>query len=431
MDDRDEEWKKEILEKAEELDRRNRSKYSGVISFMFGASCMAFICFAILFLNIRNGKLAPVDNQSINDNTTKTAAEKIYDKLSLIERNMTDAYFEDTDVDALVDKVCADYLAAYGDKYTVYYDKAAYKKLMTSTGGYFVGIGALASKPEGTEYVEVKHVYDDSPALKAGIQNGDRIIKVDGEIIKDLTLDEAVSKIQGVEGTEVKLTIIRGDDTLEIPVKRGKVDYTYVAGKVIQGDIGYIQMVQFTEVTYKQFKSVYEDLLSQNVKGFIIDVRDNPGGTQNSVCSILDMLLPDGLLMYTVDKNGNKEVVKGVNPAEMTLPCVVIVNGQSASAAELFSGGMQDYGKATIVGTQTFGKGIIQTIKALSDGTAIKYTNAKYFTGKGQDINGKGVTPDVVVELDLESVDWSKSVFTEEDDNQIMKAVEVLRDKMK
>lgn len=167
--------------------------------------------------------------------------------------------------------------------------------------------------------------------------------------------------------------------------------------------IGYIYISQFDDVTTQQFKDAYDDLVNQGMQGLVIDIRNNPGGVMSTVINMLDMLLPNGLIVYTEDKDGNKKEYKGSNSSEIQVPAAVLVNGNSASASEIFSGAMQDYGKAKIIGTQTYGKGIVQTIRPLSDGSAVKYTIAKYFTPKGQDIHGKGVTPDIVVELDENS----------------------------
>ncbi len=358
-------------------------------------------------------------------------ADKAYDKLASIEKRLEAFYFDDVDDETIIDNICRAYLDSYGDKYTVYYDREEYSSLMESSSGSFVGIGVLVSKNEdGT--IRAEKVYEGSPAEKGGLKDGDTILSIDGVSVVDEDLDTSVARIKGEKGTEVTIEARHpGSDRVQKYVlTRDLVDYVMVDSMMLEGDIGYIEMIQFSDVTYEQFKDAYDKCLSQGAKGLIIDVRDNPGGLLTSVCDILDMLVPDGLLVYTEDKKGNRTDYKGKNPAEAEVPIVVLVNGSSASASEIFAGCLQDYGTATIVGTTTFGKGIVQSVITLSDGTAIKFTTSKYYTPKGQDIHGNGVHPDVEIEYDYETI-MSKDEITYKDDNQVMKAVELLRQKIK
>lgn len=358
-------------------------------------------------------------------------ADKAYDKLASIEKKLEAFYFDDVDDETIIDNICRAYLDSYGDKYTVYYDREEYSSLMESSSGSFVGIGVLVSKNEdGT--IKAEKVYDGSPAEKGGLKDGDTILSIDGVSVVDEDLDTSVARIKGEKGTEVTIEARHpgSDQTQKYVLTRDLVDYVMVDSMMLEDDIGYIEMIQFSDVTYEQFKDAYDKCLSQGAKGLIIDVRDNPGGLLTSVCDILDMLVPDGLLVYTEDKKGNRTDYKGKNPAEAEVPIVVLVNGSSASASEIFAGCMQDYGTATIVGTTTFGKGIVQSVMTLSDGTAIKFTTSKYYTPKGQDIHGNGVHPDVEIEYDYETI-MSKDEITYKDDNQVMKAIELLRQKIK
>ena len=198
--------------------------------------------------------------------------------------------------------------------------------------------------------------------------------------------------------------------------------------KFIDNNIGYISVAQFDSVTYAQFIDAYKALNADGMQGLVIDIRSNPGGSLDTVVNMLDEILPDGLIVYTVDKDGKKIEYKGKNTDEIKVPMTVLVNGDSASASEIFAGAVQDYGVGTIVGTTTFGKGIVQTVKQLTDGSAIKFTISKYFTPKGQEIQGKGVTPDVVVEVD-EAIK-NKTGITFEEDNQLQKAIEIVKGKI-
>jgi len=319
-------------------------------------------------------------------------------KLNAIDSVVKEAfYFGNIDREAAIDSICKGYLDSLGDKYTVYYSAEEYKKVQESTTGIMYGIGALCKKAEdGTIYVS--GVYDESPAEQAGLLEGDYIETVDGESIVLLDLSSAVARIKGEKDTKVELGIIRDSEKLTIEVTRGEVKLQTVASQIEDG-IGYIVISQFDKVTLEQFKKALDDLNTQGMTGLIIDLRGNPGGVLDGTVSILDELLPEGLRLSMEYSNGRTEEMKGAKGTDLDIPLAVLVNGESASASEIFAGAVQDYGVGKIIGTQTYGKGIVQFIRPLTDGSAIKYTAAKYFTPKGQDIHGKGITPDIVVEL--------------------------------
>jgi carboxyl-terminal processing protease len=324
-------------------------------------------------------------------------------KLNLLESVLQKGfYFDDADKETAEDMIYKAYLSAYGDRYTVYYNPDEYKSILESTSGKFYGIGAACTKMEdGT--IALAQVYDDSPAKKAGLKEGDRIKYVDGTDITSMDLSEAIALIKGDKGTTVTLTIIRDETSSDVLVTRDEIKVQTVSYSMMEGNIGYISISQFDEVTTKQFKSAIEDLTNQGMVGLVIDIRNNPGGVLTTVKDMLEYILPDGLIVYTEDVNGDRQNYIGDDNNELNVPLAVLVNGDSASASEIFAGAVQDYKKGAIIGTQTFGKGIVQTIQPLTDGSAIKYTIAKYFTPNGQDIHGKGVTPDMVVEPDSES----------------------------
>ena len=289
-------------------------------------------------------------------------------------------------------------MSSYDDKYTVYYTADEYKKLMESTSGKFYGVGALCSINESGG-VMVLDAFEDGPAYKAGVRDGDVVIKVDDTDITGMDLSSAVALIKGDKGTQVNLTIVRDDKTYVFSIIRDEIITKTVDYKMMENSIGYIQISQFDEVTTEQFKEALTDLNNQGLKGLIVDIRSNPGGLLNVVVDIVDEIIPKGLIVYTDDVNGNRKEYNGSSDNEITVPMAVLVDGNSASAAEIFAGAVQDYGKGKIIGTQTFGKGIVQTIQPLTDGSAIKYTIAQYYTPKGQVIQGNGVTPNMVVEL--------------------------------
>ena len=319
---------------------------------------------------------------------------------SLLDRNF---YFGGTDDEKAENYIYKAFLDSYGDKYTVYYTPDEYKAILESTSGKFYGIGAVCQKNEDGSIL-IADPYEDAPAYKAGIRKGDCVVKVDGTDITDMDLSSAVALIKGDKGTTVNLEIRRGSQTLTFTVERAEVNVKTVDHKMMDDNIGYIVISQFDEVTTKQFKEALEDLQQQGMSGLIIDIRSNPGGLLNSVVDILDGLLPDGLIVYTETKSGTRKEYKGSNSNELKVPLAVLVNEDSASASEIFAGAVQDYRKGAIIGTKTFGKGIVQTIQPLTDGSAVKYTIAKYFTPKGQDIHGNGVTPDIEVTLPDDAV---------------------------
>lgn len=337
-------------------------------------------------------------------------------KLNAIDSVLDSFYFEEVDDEKAKDSIYKAYLSSYGDKYTVYYTADEYKKLTETTNGTFSGIGAVCQliSEGGILLVEV---YESGAGYKAGLRSGDRIIQVDGTDVTDMDLSSAVALVKGEKGTQAALKIVRDGATYDYTVVRDEVEVQTVNYAMTEDNIGYISVSQFENVTAKQFKAAIEDLKSEGAKGIIIDIRNNPGGLLTTVISMLKDILPNGLIVYTEDKDGNRKEYSDNDNEELDMPLAVLVNGNSASASEIFAGAIQDYGKGVIVGTQTFGKGIVQTVKPLTDGSAIKFTIAKYFTPKGQDIHGKGVTPDVVVEYDKDA----------DEDTQLNAALESVR----
>jgi carboxyl-terminal processing protease len=265
------------------------------------------------------------------------------------------------------------------------------------------------------------------PAYEVGILPGDIIYKVEGKEVTGFDLTEVVSRIKGEEGTKVKVAIIREGETepLEFAIPRKMVEVPTISYEMLDGKIGYITISEFDEVTAQQFRDALDELDKQGQKGLIIDIRNNPGGLLNTVSDMLDRMLPKGLIVYTKDKYGNREEKKSDAKEEFSKPLAVLINGKSASASEIFAGAIQDYDKGTIVGTTSFGKGIVQSIIPLQDGTAIKVTVSKYFTPKGQDIHGIGIKPDVTVELKDELK--KKVIIKKEEDNQLQKAIEIIK----
>lgn len=361
---------------------------------------VAAVCIAKGYIHIGVNGDVYIQSDAVTD--SDGIGSEVEGKLNAIDSVLESFYFGDVDDETAKDNIYKAYLSSYGDKYTMYYTADEYKALKESTNGKFYGIGAVCQL-SGEGGVLLVDVYDNGAGYQAGLRSGDRVVNVDGRDIIDMELSSAVALIKGDKGTSVTLEVIRGTERLTFSVVRDAVEAKTVSYTLLDNNIGYLSISQFEEVTTKQFKAAVEDLQSQGMKGLVIDIRNNPGGLLDTVVGMLKYMLPDGLIVYTEDKQGNRKEYKGQDNDEFNLPLAVIVNGNSASASEIFAGAIQDYGKGTIIGTQTYGKGIVQTVKPLTDGSAIKFTIAKYFTPKGQDIHGKGVTPDMVVEYDTDA----------------------------
>lgn len=361
---------------------------------------VAAVCIAKGYIHIGVNGDVYIQSDAVTD--SDGIGSEVEGKLNAIDSVLESFYFGDVDDETAKDNIYKAYLSSYGDKYTMYYTADEYKALKESTNGKFYGIGAVCQL-SGEGGVLLVDVYDNGAGYQAGLRSGDRVVNVDGRDITDMELSSAVALIKGDKGTSVTLEVIRGTERLTFSAVRDAVEAKTVSYTLLDNNIGYLSISQFEEVTTKQFKAAVEDLQSQGMKGLVIDIRNNPGGLLDTVVGMLKYMLPDGLIVYTEDKQGNRKEYKGQDNDEFNLPLAVIVNGNSASASEIFAGAIQDYGKGTIIGTQTYGKEIVQTVKPLTDGSAIKFTIAKYFTPKGQDIHGKGVTPDMVVEYDTDA----------------------------
>ena len=274
-----------------------------------------------------------------------------------------------------------------------------------------------------TGFCAISGVIKNSPAEEAGLMEGDIIYKVNGEDMTGLELDEVVSNIRGEEGSEVTLTLVRDGKNMEVTLTRARVNTPTVDSEMLQDGIGYLQITEFDDVTTEQFNENMAQLKADGMKGLIIDLRGNPGGNVTTVCAIAEQLLPEGLIFYMEDKDGNKTEYK-CDGADFDLPLVVLVNEYSASAAEILSGAVKDAGIGKLVGKKTFGKGIVQNVIPLEDGSAIKLTIANYYTRGGNDIHLKGVEPDVEVDLDTDAY------LDDGTDTQLDKALEVLMEEM-
>ena len=307
-------------------------------------------------------------------------------------------------------------MAGLGDVYTCYYTPDEYASFMESSNGNYSGIGAMLSQDYSTGIITVVQVFEGSPAEEVGLQPDDILYKVKGEEVTGQDLSLVVTDLKGEEGTDVDISVMRGTEEIDLTVTRRKIEVPTVESKMLTDTIGYIGITEFDDVTDDQFISALDELKNEGMQDLVIDLRNNGGGLVDVTCNILDQLLPEGLIVYTEDKYGNRQEEYSDAEHYFDGKMAVLVNGNSASASEIFAGAIKDYGVGTLIGTQTFGKGIVQSLFPLSDGSAIKITVSRYYTPAGNNIHEVGIEPDIVLERDTESAD----------DNQLQKAIEVL-----
>lgn len=346
-------------------------------------------------------------------------------KLKYLEGLIDRDYLGEIDQEQLAEGLYAGLVYGLGDVYSRYYTAEEYEQETSSTMGSYVGIGVgMQKNDEGG--VVIAECYEGGPGDQAGLKAGDIISAIDGTSITDMEVADVVEMIRGGEREQVVLTVHRQgvENAMEITVEITDVVLPSVFSEMLEDHIGYIRISQFTDVTPGQYQEAFSALEEQGMEKLVIDLRGNPGGLLTSVCSVLNDILPEGLIVYTEDKYGNRseERSEGKNPLEM--PLAVLVNENSASASEIFAGAVQDYGTGTIVGTTTYGKGVVQELLPLNDGSAIKLTISNYFTPKGNSIQEVGIRPDVEVKLDPELL--SKEEITHEEDNQLQEALKIL-----
>lgn len=337
-------------------------------------------------------------------------------------------YLGEINDEDLINGAIKGYVASLGDPYTVYYTKEEMKEIMQETNGNYVGIGIYMRLNKEKNVIEVINPMENSPAEKAGILQGDLIIKVDGEAYTGEQMEEASNKIKGEAGTKVKLEILRGSETKEFEITRQKVLISHITTKKLDNNIGYIAISDFDGGCSNEFESKYKKLKEQGITKLIIDLRDNGGGIVDEAIDILDLITDKGsTLLITKDKNDNEEITKAKKNPIINMPIVVLTNNYSASASEILAGALKDNKKAILVGTTTYGKGVIQELHQLSDGSGLKITTNEYFTPKRNAINKVGIKPDV--EIDLTEEHKKVLDLKDKDDDQLQKAIEVLNNK--
>lgn len=386
-----------------------------------------FILGIVCTLIIGGGGLKIYDVVQSNERNQGAVTDSFVQKAKYIEETVKESYTGDIDDEQMEEYMYKGMMASLGDPYSAYYTSEEYEELTTETTGSYEGIGVVMQQDVNTGEVKVVRCYEGAPGEKAGLLPEDVLVEVNGESVSGMELSEVVDKVKNSQDQVAHLTIAREGESeyLEIDVHLEEVNIPVVQSEMLEDNIGYIALYEFTEQTEPQYMEAFEALKDQGMERLIIDVRNNPGGLLTSVCDILEDILPEGLIVYTEDKNGEREEYTCDGENELDIPLAVLVNGNSASASEIFAGAIQDYSKGTIVGTTTFGKGIVQSLIPFNDGSAIKTTTAKYYTPSGKCIHGTGIQPDVEVELS-EGLEQETSISHEED-NQLQKAIEVVK----
>ncbi|MDY3248841.1 MAG: S41 family peptidase [Candidatus Choladocola sp.] len=381
---------------GEETDlKRSRGKSFGsgfIIGFLSALLCI----YAFVFVWVESGRKADTDQES--QGASVLTDDETYEKLGEIRNLVEQYYLNDVDSDVLSAYLFKGLAAGLEDDYANYYTAEELRSVQESTRGEYFGIGAVLTM-DGENGIAVVLVYEDSPASSAGLQAGDLLKSFNGESLAGKDLTETVSLLRSCEDA-FTLTVYRPEteETLDLSMKCGEVEIHNVTWEMKENRIGYIQITEFTNSAVGQFEEAVSDLRAQGMEKLIVDLRNNPGGLLHSVCDILDQVLPEGLMVYTEDKNGTRVEYSSDSSRLIDCEIAVLVNGYSASASEIFAGAIQDYELGPVIGTQTYGKGVVQKTYTLPDGSAFKMTVEKYYTPKGQDIDGNGITPDVIVE---------------------------------
>ena len=403
------------------MPKKQKSKTYKIIMLMI---LVAFITFIVTFIGMYKyftedgfGKqLVSTSNTNSELTTELNKYRKIIDKYFLGE----------VDEEKLKEGAIKGYIEGLDDSYTEYISKEDMEDYMADATGNFVGIGIYMVQDTETNKIMVLAPIKGSPAEEAGIQPGDYIIAVDDVEYTGEEMTTASNKIKGEEGTTVKIKILRGTETKEYELKRENIKVNPVEGKVVEGNIGYIQFSSFDEGTSEDFKAKFEELQKQGIKSLIIDLRNNGGGIVDEALEIADFILEkDDVILYEVDKNGNEEIEKSENDPIINMPVILLTNENTASSSEILAGAVKDHNKAKIVGTKTYGKGVIQQVLTLPDGSGLKITSEEYLTPNKTKINKVGIEPDEKVELP----DTVENVLTveEKDDTQLQKAIEMAK----
>ncbi len=406
---------------------KRHSFAKGVVTGILSATCL-FLVLAAAGLFLLQGSFSIGAGGSGGDTQnvlTRSVRNKITELSDLIQKG----YYQDVDTKAMVEGIYKGMFESLDDPYSAYYTPEEYEDMMIAAGAQYYGIGAVLQQNTKSMQVHIVKIYDGTPAQEAGLKAEDVIVKVEDINARSMELSQLVTHIRGQEGSTVHLVVMREGEKeqLEFDVERRKVDIPTIASRMLsdQDQIGMIEISEFGEATAKDFKKALKDLQAQGMKKLIVDLRDNPGGMLDTVTEILDEILPEGLIVYTEDKYGSRQEIESDAERYLDLPMAVLINGNSASSSEIFAGAIRDHDYGTLIGTTTFGKGIVQSVRPLPDKSAVKLTTAKYFTPKGENIHGTGIEPDIKLKYKYTGKEGEEYDYRK--DNQVRRAMKELR----
>ncbi len=390
------------------------------------------VALVLLIAITAGGTYNPTRSAIVREGTVLITEEgfeqyKQYERLAQIQDYIRNNYITEVDDETLVNGAAKGMAYSTGDLYSAYYTPEEYAALQQEREGAYAGAGFLATQDPDDGLVTVLQVFTDSPAAKAGIAKADKIVKVDGEDVRGLSTDAIVDRVKGEKGTDVTLTMLRGGEEMDFTLTRDDVVADRTEYEMLDDGILYIHIVEFSGNDVTRFKEAMDYGNEKGAKGIIVDLRDNPGGLLSDSVAIADLLVPEGLVVYTEDRAGNR-VEETSDAACWGKPLVLLVNENSASASEILAGAVQDYGVGKLVGTKTFGKGIVQSIHQFQeDGAAIKITTSYYYTPSGRCIHGTGIIPDVESTL---PEDLSRASLNHDNDTQLKDGIKVLKEMM-
>ena len=383
------------------------------LAFVIIAAAVAVCITMLVSRDTFNRKISNVEQQ-----------EQMYQKIQKIDQVVSDNSLYDVDSETLLNAIGQGVVSGIGDPYAEYYSSSEYQKLLDEQSGDAVGIGVLLQEDSSGDYAAVVQVYPDSPAESAGLQPGDLILEVDGSSVRGMELEEVSDALIGEKGTAVNLVYRRNGSDSTAEITRRQYSQSSVTYQVVDGDIGYLRISSFEENTPSQLNDALNNLQAQQVRGLVLDIRDNAGGDTGSCTECLDQLLPEGVLGYTRTGSSQRQILATSDDSEIDLPMAVLVNENTSSMAELFAVAIRDYDKGDLVGTTTYGKGVLQTLYPLDDGSAVRITTAYFDPPASENFDGVGLTPDYEVSLGRDQLATMGSM---DGDDQLEKAVSVLR----
>lgn len=383
------------------------------VAFVLIAAAVAVCVTMYLSRDTFNRKISNVEQQ-----------EQMYQKIQKIDEVVSDNSLYNVDSETLLNAIGQGVVSGIGDPYAVYYSSSQYQKLLDQQSGDAVGIGVVLQEDSSGDYAAIVQVYPDSPAESAGLRQGDLILEVDGTSTRDLELAQVSDALIGEKGTTVNLTYRRNGSDATVEITRRQYSQSSVTSQVLDGEIGYLRITSFESNTPSLLNDALNDLQAQEVRGLVFDLRDNAGGDTNSCMECLDQLLPEGVLGYSRTSDGKRQILATSDSSEVDLPMAVLVNENTASMAELFAAVVRDYEKGDLVGNTTYGKGVLQTLYPLDDGSAVQLTTAYFDPPASENFDGVGLTPDYEVDLGRDQLATMGSL---DGDDQLEKAVSVLR----